>query len=134
MAAERAIVPDELRTRRTPVAECLPSVGMAHDGTPLLAFLAQDRGATDWELWVMPIAPAGSDRGPQVRASAGRKLAEGCARRWSDVLRRRPLCLRVALRRRSRPRATPCGGRRGGRIPRGRGSALPFLDDELTQN
>jgi hypothetical protein len=79
VAAGRAIAPDESGPRRDHVAEWLPRVGTSHDGTPLLAYLAQERGETDWELWVMPIEPATAGRGPRVRASAGRKRAEGCA-------------------------------------------------------
>jgi hypothetical protein len=81
VSAERAIADDASGSATPEYHERLASVGVARDGTPLLAYLVCDVVRRDGELWVMPIAPAasGSDRGPRVRTSAGRKLAEGCA-------------------------------------------------------
>jgi hypothetical protein len=83
VGAERAIVPEapgRSPSRGTvPPREFLPSVGMASDGTPLLAYMAESRHPGPLELWVRPIAPAAPDRGPRVLGSGGRKLAEGCA-------------------------------------------------------
>ena len=79
VGAERVIVPDAPGRSQVPLDELFPNVGMASDGTPLLAYLAQNRHQGPLELWVIPIAPAAPDRGPRVLRSAGRRLAEGCA-------------------------------------------------------
>ena len=67
VAAECAIVPGEEDARKARLEEHYPSVGTTRDGTPLLAYLAKDLRLHEWQLWVMPIAPAASGRRPQVR-------------------------------------------------------------------
>lgn len=79
VGAEQVIVPEGLGPTSPRDEERLPNVGLSRDGTPLLAYLARDRGQANWELWLMPIAPAQTGRGPRVLTAAGRKLAEGCA-------------------------------------------------------
>jgi hypothetical protein len=79
VAAERAIVAAGLVPSRAPIEESRPGVGVGRDGTPLLAFVAREEGRVDWDLWVMPIAPAAAGRGPRVRAAEARKVAAGCS-------------------------------------------------------
>jgi hypothetical protein len=79
VGAERAIVAEGGDARRAQIEESKPGVGVGRDGAPLLAFLAREVGQVDWELWVMPIAPAAAGRGPRVQVAEGRRLAEGCA-------------------------------------------------------
>jgi hypothetical protein len=79
VGAERAIVPESPGRGQVRPQEFLPSVGMASDGTLLLAYMAENRYQGPLELWVSPITPAAHDHGPRVLGSAGRKLAEGCA-------------------------------------------------------
>jgi hypothetical protein len=79
VGAERAIVAEGRDASRGQIEEWKPGVGLGRDGAPLLAFLAREEGQVDWELWVMPIAPAAAGRGPRVQVAAGRRLAEGCA-------------------------------------------------------
>jgi hypothetical protein len=79
VGAERAIVPEAPPRGPRPPQESLPSVGMASDGTPLLAYMAQNRHGGPLEVWVSPISPAAPDHGPRVLHAAGRKLAESCA-------------------------------------------------------
>ncbi len=79
VGAERAIGPEALGSSQVPLQELLPSVGITSDGTPVLAYLAENQYHAPLELRVSPIAPAASDRGPRVLRSEGRKLAEGCA-------------------------------------------------------
>jgi hypothetical protein len=55
-----------------------PAVGTTRDGSPLLAYLARVRDRTTWDLWVAPIEADGTDGGPVIQLSAGRKLAERC--------------------------------------------------------
>jgi hypothetical protein len=59
--------------------ERFPSIGTSPGRGLHLAYLARDHGRTPWELWLMPVVPDGSNRPPRVPASAGRRLAEGCA-------------------------------------------------------
>jgi hypothetical protein len=79
--AERVLDGEALDGKSAPVEELVPSVGRAHDGTPVLAFLATARVGEPLELWVMPIAgaTAGARHGPRVVGSALSRLAEGCA-------------------------------------------------------
>jgi hypothetical protein len=79
VAAERAIVPDGDAAGRADVAERLPAVGTARDGTPMLAYLAQSDGQHDFDLWLTPIMPAAAGAGPRILAAQGRKLSRGCA-------------------------------------------------------
>jgi hypothetical protein len=79
VGAERAIVAEGGGATRAQIDEWKPGVGVGCDGAPLLAFLAREEGQVDWELWVMPIAPAAAGRGPRVQVALGRRLAEGCA-------------------------------------------------------
>jgi hypothetical protein len=79
VGAERAIVAEGDDARWAQIEESKPGVGVGRDGAPLLAFLAREWGQVDWELWVMPIAPAAAGRGPRVQVALGRRLAEGCA-------------------------------------------------------
>src|SRR5262249_28484075 len=58
VAAEPAIAPGSYGPARDPVEERFPFVGVARDGTILLAYLAQEHGRYDWELWLTEIAPA----------------------------------------------------------------------------
>jgi hypothetical protein len=79
VGVERALVADGGDASRSQIEEWKPGVAVGHDGAPLLAFLARDGGDGQWELWVMPIAPATAGGGPRVQVAAGRRLAEGCA-------------------------------------------------------
>jgi hypothetical protein len=72
----RAMIPDDVAPD---VEERRPSVGKAHDGTLVVAYLARDPAHPRWDLWVAPIAVEPSGGGPRVLAPRRRRLANECA-------------------------------------------------------
>jgi len=79
VGAEQALVLEGVGLSPSQDEERMPTVGVDHTGRPLLAYLARAQGQVNWELWLMPIEPMTSGRGPRVLTTARRKLAEECA-------------------------------------------------------